>query len=765
MLIASAPPLEGPRSVMSSFRWNSPSQCLRRVHVLVVTLALSSIALPLRAQDVPRGFKPFRHADHVPPEWAESRAGPPAETWRDCQGCHRFDLARAERASFLHEVCIRCHVHNTRPIRSIAPPPGREPALFEHADHLRLACRKCHWTGPDGEPGGIVAGRRVAPDHFEVPTGTMGYCFDCHDPSSERETAEKPSPEQHGRFIAALNGRLAARVSNDPLPRRFSHRDHLTDVELASRDASKCTACHVELESSDARNLAEKQFSVASCGRCHTAEFAVETYKKPSVSAATFLHRYHLRPQALERDKELAGERCYRCHELVAPTATTPDHFGVKAFLRAKTGSGVGPKSCTSCHYHESWGVADHGQVAKCAGCHDVSEEFSDVAKLATNRPLVEVKRPAVSGFAGTGQAHPFITRPSGGGGTPPKDAAIEKECAKCHLELAEVASRVREREFSHVTHLPDTPSPANCETCHTEVKLASTPADIKAHILESGAALSYDPKACDRCHRGRELAPRLGTAETRKVHLFSHFDHLKRNPPGKDRPADCLDCHTVEKKAVDEGPRGAADAVRLLVENTLPPKIADCTQCHNHDELAPYTGGVTRADLQKCQVCHTIGVPPNDQLVPVERLRLASMRGPQVHRADSRCRDCHILRDGDAPGRQPFRGPTIVARETKLPHHAPLSRSVVGDDWIPCIECSADSADPKSDPHAGDWRFTSSTHCVDCHWVGLKQSWDLTKEPYNTRLPETIRERFGNERKGEKHPFPGLPPRVPRSG
>jgi hypothetical protein len=712
---------------------------------------------------LPAGYVAFDHTHHVPQEWLQSRGPGVEEFWRDCRGCHQYDRPEAERVP-LHELCVRCHFHNPRRVlfRPQETPPLR--SLFDHADHLKTDCKECHWADADGSTTRTkVRGVDVAPASFEVPKVDMAYCFGCHDPASQ---PAKLTPEQHASFIAGLNAKLAARHAGGSAPARFSHLDHLAEAALESKDPSKCVACHVDIAGADARNLHEKQFSVANCNEsCHTAKFEVETYEKPSVTKATFLHRYHLRDRALEADPELARERCFRCHEFADRTESVPDHMTTKSFFKdAVNSGGKGPSSCTSCHYHESWGVEGHGQVAKCAGCHELADEFVDVAKLAGNRPLVDVKRPRVSGFVAAGQKHPIITTAGAAGDvsrSAAADRAIAEDCKSCHLTgLEELPSRVASRPFRHDSHLSANPKPEDCEVCHAGVKLSSTPADIKIHSLASGVALSYDPRACGTCHLGRELEPSL-EGETRRVFEFSHLDHLKRNPPGLDRRASCLDCHSLPTGAEPRPGGEAAD----FVGDALPPRIANCTQCHNHGEFAEYTGNVRKADLDACQRCHTIGVPGKTREVKVERLRIARMSGPQVHETGRACRDCHQVPSGPKgvrPAVDSIFALTFGENERPSQHVAAALDQIPDAAWRSCRSCAPGGAKN----HQGSWRFERETHCIDCHWFVVKRANALENEPYSSWTATRRRAQFGDVQEvealligGAKHRFPGVPP------
>lgn len=651
----------------------------------------------------------FKHSTHVPSEWLVD-----TEVWRDCRGCHDYEKPEAERTA-IDGICVRCHIHGTKSVTLVRQMESSD-ALFDHRDHLQADCKTCHRNAA-GPPAQI----NQVPDHLEVPAVHMSYCHGCHDP-------EKTTEEKHARFLDHLNRDYQARQELGKTLRRYFHRDHVSAADVEKENHQKCTECHVESAAAAARNMGDMQFAITACDRCHTARFEVELFLKESLMAATFHHQQHLEAHALASDKDLDQRRCFRCH-----TASSVEgrgnagegDFVLRELFRQRPGPGMGPASCLSCHYHKEWGVEEHGHVAECLKCHVMEETFTDLAAFARNRPTVPVNRPKVSGFVASGQLHPFIT-----GAT----EKLLKECNECHIaKQKELPSRINTREFNHKTHLSAKYGPEDCEKCHPEVKRTSNPAEIRVHTLPDGVALQHTPETCASCHKGRDLRPRIEDGETRKVLAFSHLQHLKSHPPGENRLADCLDCHVIDKG-------------NEVVGNSLPPRIAACTWCHNHVEYSENTGNIEATTLKRCFKCHKTGVPRKDQPVLIERLRLKSTVGFQVHRAGQPCIDCHLTLA--APPARPPQGPMLGADVFKIVPHVPISRERVGNRWKDCADCL-----PGGGKKHEDWNFRNSANCSDCHWFRLKQG-----EP-NAKLPHQLRAQFGSSKNGKMHPFPGIPP------
>jgi len=542
-------------------------------------LALSASALLLASGKTEK--EPFRHGPHVAGQWLSLPEVP-----RDCRGCHDYERGRDPQAA-----CLQCHFKDSLKLTGSTPAfeKGLDPlrdakAPFQHRDHLRYDCKRCH-APPTGGPA-------VVPDDMPVPKGS-GLCQDCHDPKGEKAPPEAVAPPVHEKLLKGLNA--SPRMGPEGF-RGFDHLDHISRQAMEKQDPSVCGKCHESVAQAGASDLGKKEFALKSCAACHVqlggvaVVYATKAKTQKSLAAATFPHDKHLSAQAREKDEQIREKGCFACHVYAENSATFD--------LKPKFGS---YGACITCHVHESWKVPDHGQVDNCAGCHTVG-----AGEMKTNRPQVLVSRSRSQSFRVTTQAHPFIT----GASTP----AGSEDCTKCHVApLTSAPSRIQEKKFVHATHLPPEPKAEDCLACHaSRVSNAKIPAEI---------AQAYDPAACARCHRGGEVETAKAEASSRPVPDFSHASHLQKTG--------CLDCHKPDQSKPD------------LDVGTLP-KALDCSQCHDHRTSAETTGGKDQKYVETCARCHASGVPRKGTSVDAERLVLAAAEGSQFHPSDVACKICH---------------------------------------------------------------------------------------------------------------------------
>jgi hypothetical protein len=535
----------------------------------------------------------FVHTEHVSPQWLLSE-----EVERDCRGCHRYQEGHDPTTV----TCEGCHYIKGQ--RTIETPPGfqfsslrDEASPFLHKFHLSLECKECHNPSTPkvwgGEPEKLSTTTEI-PGDMPIPKGA-GVCMRCHNPMGS-----KPFPKAIERDI--LMGHLE---SLDQSPRMgpggfrgFSHTDHMSVHDLNSPE--RCAECHSSVAKADVSALWENQFTVDSCAPCHvTAKaplgFEFSEVRHQSRAALCFPHGPHLGAKALEDDESLRTKRCLACHVFDRKTST---YRVLESFDQYE--------GCVQCHAHESWKVADHGEVDDCGGCHSVGQ-----GSMKENRPTVEVERPRPTAFRILQQVHPFITDKKGN----------RKECAQCHVAgLEELPSRIGEKKFTHKAHLPDAPTEEDCKTCHDEaVAKTKSSADITT---------TYNSDRCKDCHRGKaKIEPVLpAKAKKRRVNVFSHADHLAA-PGAQGEPYTCLTCHDASNPNADIGTK---------------PRALDCSECHDHDENAPVTSGKDRAYIDNCIRCHASGVPQKDEPVFVTRQLIGNVVGSQHHPFGRDCTDCH---------------------------------------------------------------------------------------------------------------------------
>lgn len=653
----------------------------------------------------------FSHVGHVPVEWAEKRA----ETARDCRGCHDYTSADPARTPAPDSRCELCHAFGTleKSGKSRVDVRSEESGAFRHRDHLNFVagsalaegCKTCH-TPQNGK----------VEDTMPMPSPSgLALCRRCHSNAADSKSG--------GAFLDKLNARLESGAKSRTEPSRFRHDEHIAPDKLASADRAVCTGCHADMAWANARDVDEKQFTTDACTKCHTAQtFTTESFQKPSVTAATFLHVKHLSAGALEKNPRLASEGCLACHEFDAASRD----YAVKASLRGDAYSG-----CISCHQDRK--VEHHGKIEACKNCHAFeSHGATEFATLAKTRPQVEVIRADPASFAIGAQSHPFIS--SG------KSAGNVASCAECHVaKVPARPSRIPPSAFSHAAHLPKgiealAPSVIEplCTRCHDTIRETARPVDLQGSKVAPDSKLAYvfDMASCTECHASTDVTAKLAAdARPRSVPNFSHYDHLRRKYAEAKRDLSCVDCHVTTQA-------GADVAIRLQ------PEAAACTKCHDHAQFAARTAHFDQRSVDSCKECHRSGIPGTDTTVEVARLRLKKIDGWQEHDGRGQCSDCHL--DAHATATQGF---VASAKSNILGTHAQGFRT---PHMLANPELKA--------AHPSDPYLTESEHCFDCHWgnTSVLRSAGRTmfdKQGWRETQATSIREAHGNDMSG----FPGL--------
>ncbi len=702
--------------------------------LIALTLALLSLTagVLLSSGGLPaQGRGDFRHGRHVSLLWPGIGASP-TEVPRDCRGCHDYSQSDPAQNPRPSDACARCHVLDsmTFDVAGARVDPALEATrAFRHFDHLTdrdgtlLACSVCH---ADGE---VLSGRRTRGDEppIVIPPVDAAFCGSCH---------AADSPGQAG-FDAALSA-AAVRRAEDPradAERRFRHADHLSPAALAGLEPDACSACHPDISRADALHLSEHQLSLAGCAQCHTGtQYTLGLRPRPSSTAATFVHAYHLGTLRGRPGLEAAGERlreesCSVCHAF-SPAQET---FVVREFLSAP---GRGQAGCVECH--GDWSVPNHGRNDACSQCHALEEgSLADLAAQATNRPRTSVLRADPSAFRIGPHSHPFIHGEQG----------AAEDCARCHVaSVPHAPSRIGTQPFEHATHLPaellrrppgEVPSSA-CTGCHTSIAQAISIDGIvgtRHGELGSGASYNFEQSSCASCHAGSVVEPLVAEPLLpREALAFDHRAHLaKPHPLEPERRMTCVDCHALED---------AAGALRIV----LGTKVQNCTLCHGHDgPRAAVTAALDRNGLDACTACHAPGVPRRGQAIEVERAHLAEIRGSHRHDSGAGCAACHA---GATEG--------------------PLARAEVASRLFASWTTSF-SPHFAANRQRSTWPFFQDrAACLDCHWGNMERPYQQVRDQFQRQknsplervreagdLPQEgeYRRRFGAQLEG----FPGL--------
>ena len=645
----------------------------------------------------------FSHNRHVPESWLFGQD----EVKRDCRGCHDFSAESPSDWPSPTAACASCHVYGSFEFSGAAESdPAR--AFPEHGKHASLQCSVCHVPSIDDEE---------IPKFMPIPVRDSGYCVRCH---SERSSSMGDRKTQDAERAAGFAKRDAERGN---VPPRFLHSQHLAADQMG--DASSCVRCHTNIASSDAGNLGEKQFNPKSCSECHTAEFEVETYLRPSKTAAAFWHEYHLGSKAMRIEEKLAGQKCAACHVYDEQL----QNYRLQDFFPPE---GDAHDGCITCHEHQEWKVERHGETDECAQCHAIQGgSLSEFAGMETNRPRKRLLRPRPLGFQFGAHSHPLITTADG--------QPVDQNCAECHrADAAELPSMLTSRPFDHQSHLSgelSDLSASDCQKCHAAIggEAFNRLEDQLANVDQPDAepTLIYEDESCASCH-GAGFETVFPADLTREVMWFSHSEHLKRRHPETNERFDCLHCHV-------ESSNGGGFEVRV------PEEVRNCTQCHSHEKHPDSTGGFTLAEVDSCVECHRSSpIPERGVPVQVERLRIAAKIGVETHDRGGECKTCHQM--------APLDPSEAVAQRT-----APTTRTVAAERKFHIHKNEYPEWDPKNRFFNQDG--PNDQWCVDCHWQSqthqFRRDSEFQNEVYFERglTASKLRKKVGDKLEG----FPGF--------
>lgn len=622
----------------------------------------------------------FRHYDHVRAEWSK---GAEPEYKRDCQGCHRYESESVTNDP--QGFCASCHANDALEIDPAKTTPGylndldslRKDRPFRHWFHKDYDCKLCHERNK-ADFDGPAEGR----------TGDVKYrsgwhtCVECHDPTGSRfNEGGKPDPKT---FVDTLNRMLARNPERTGT--EFRHDEHLASAD----DVSKCATCHQGLLQSKGADLATTEVASEACATCHIGKPpdgkvrpGLEDEAHDCKLLGTFPHDAHCDEDAASKDPLIKAKGCLACHESVQDGVT----YRLQEKFRRD-----GYQACEECHVGLSgqwkWprlvntdGEPDHGKVGDCAACH----EFG-AGPMKTHRPQDRVTRRRPDSFALLKNDHPFITKDRDG------KYKVDQSCKTCHRAGIDggLPSRIGNKRFSHDTHLPANPTPADCNQCHGGVDRAADPASL----------LLYDETACAECHRGGKVTPvhREQPVEQRSVPRFPHQLHLTANAKKLDekiRTMECLACH-------EPAQNGETDV------GTLPDAL-DCSRCHDHGVKPELCADKDRPYVASCAKCHGPDGPDGEPVSDLRKLT-SSLTGAQWHPTPDQtaCSECHL------PGASSFRLPTQVHVHAIRKYGKPPNGFHAG-----------------FDPNA---TLKNEKACTSCHWHEMMGAYSPTLSGAGTR-------------------------------
>lgn len=558
---------------------------------------------------------------------------------RECRTCHDYGKGPDAHLS----GCEQCHIGDKHLAVSVAPRrPGAKP--FTHAEHLRdpkTTCFSCHKVVKDRD--WIAFSLPAAGLNRRGASGEKS-CADCH-AKHEPSGGLVKQDDVTGDGLACAQCHLGAKPITPSPPSAgrgpFRHEDH-------GGAGSACETCHAGIAKSETIHDYDPVVATAgACASCHRDASGASlvgpgnppvTTQPAFVMFSKFPHAKHLAPATGKVETSApVGDSCRTCHY----PEQAKDGAGKAFATRMRSGEPVGRSalvdydSCVPCH--KAWETPGHGVGAwSCFKCHSGAADAAGALGMAR----AAVSRESMPGGLGAKtHAHPGVTS-AGAKLADPTDGG--RACIDCHTtDVAALAARSAGKPFAHAPHLPPSPTPQDCISCHSSTLEASWSGDLRrfdAHVagVVSGGLAARGVKACLDCHVGAKPTDLGIEASSREVPEFDHKGHVVGAAWKGGKGIACTECHTAG------GKHGYETA----------PDVLSCARCHSHDEAQSEkyarTGRKTQspADAAKCLACHdevTAGVTPAK--VPV-RTHLSLLSGTQHHDRSGACADCHA-RDG----------------------------------------------------------------------------------------------------------------------
>lgn len=290
---------------------------------------------------------------HPSSEETAAASGAGARTFRGlsfarCADCHRNPHAEDLGA----RACEECHRVE-----------GFRPAVFDHersafplrGSHRKVACARCHRSGPGSETGGVDT-----MDALRLRGLPHGDCSDCHrDPHEARLGATCGGCHDPSGWRTVTSPRFDHARARYPLAGR--HREvpcrscHPADAPLAVVGYERCSTCHRDPHGGQLSEGADS----GACESCHRVEgFRPSTYGLARHREARF---------AVDGAHEKLS--CRACH---LPGSTGASEEAVESapveMLRFRFPS----RGCTDCHRDPHEGHLDRflGEEG-CRACHE----------------------------------------------------------------------------------------------------------------------------------------------------------------------------------------------------------------------------------------------------------------------------------------------------------------------------------------------------------------------------------------------------------
>ncbi len=270
----------------------------------------------------------------------------------------------------------------------------------------------------------------------------------------------------------------------------------------------------------------------------------------------------------------------------LAPAADAPDRILMPHALHAAGGVG-----CETCH--PAAATAGDASVSlrpgmdACAGCHDVADEaacatcHANVAAAgATPRAPHPARRFSHAAHAAQGMA--CATCHGDAAGEP--RLPTKPECRACHATADDYA---------------------DCRFCHADaMDLRPASHDAlwgarhggRAQVDIGGCATCHTQGACQQCHAGDDVRPRVHPLDFEFAHGVRARGHEQECAACHGEPEFCASCHAQRRVLPDSHSRAgwlrAADGGRHAEEGRL--DIESCLACHGEGRDAP-----------ACAACH----------------------------------------------------------------------------------------------------------------------------------------------------------------
>jgi predicted CXXCH cytochrome family protein len=214
----------------------------------------------------------------------------------DCAGCHASaapDVAASVHAKVSQQACLGCHGD------AHAILPANNPKSTVYPTNLPKTCGTCHQNAELAKQYGLSPVYAMYMDSIHgfalTSEGLLvaASCSSCHG-SHKILSSKDPMSKTNRANVPATCGTCHSKPLQD-----YSSGVHGQLLQAGSAEAPVCTNCHTAHEISQVGNTAWQMKTTATCGGCHTEQFA------------TYRDTFHAQVSSLGFQQTA---RCWDCH-------------------------------------------------------------------------------------------------------------------------------------------------------------------------------------------------------------------------------------------------------------------------------------------------------------------------------------------------------------------------------------------------------------------------------------------------------------------